>query len=264
MSSKDFRNVPRRKLRDDVLEQLRAAVADGRYAPGEELPSERELMAAMNVGRPAVREALIAMELTGMITVTHGRRARVRETPPGSVEALVRQIGAIAANVIDRDGVPINDLAEARFVFERAIVDLAALRATSADILVLKRALEANRRSIASDEEYLATDMALHKAIARLSGNLLLETVGELFYTWIPRIRVSMVHVDGANLLSYREHSKIVDRIAAHDRKGAVEAIEAHLLRSHSLYRRVVESNSALPGAVQPAPVVSPRSSRSK
>lgn len=234
-----FEPVPRRKLREGVLEQLLAAIGRGDFAGGAALPSERALMEQMGVGRPAVREALMALEQRGLIVIAHGRRARVGAPGESGAAELARRINQAAGQILDREAASVGDLTEARHLFETTMVRLAAERATPAGIALLKRALQANRRAISSTDAYLATDMALHRTIAALAGNPLCAAAGDALFAWLPRYRIRMVHVEGANLLSYDEHARIVDRIAAHDPKGAVRAIERHLTRSHSLYKRL-------------------------
>ena len=69
--------IQRRKLSQQVYDRLIALIDSGRIAPGEQLPSERELMEPYGVGRPAMREALQSLERAGIVTITHGERARV-------------------------------------------------------------------------------------------------------------------------------------------------------------------------------------------
>jgi GntR family transcriptional regulator, sialic acid-inducible nan operon repressor len=68
--------IQRRKLYQDVLDRLMARIRSGEIAPGEQLPSERELMEAYGVGRPAIREALQTLERSGIVEIAHGERAR--------------------------------------------------------------------------------------------------------------------------------------------------------------------------------------------
>ena len=249
MPRNDFHEVPRRKLRDSVLEQLLAAIDGGRYPPGTELPSERDLMAQMGVGRPAVREAMMALEHSGLIKIAHGRRAKVRSVDLLGTSELADSVAAGAARILDRTSPSVGQLAEARHLFETTVVRLAAERATPAGIALLKAALEDNRRAISSSSDrYLATDMSLHRTIAALAGNPLCTALGEALFSWLPLHCIRMVHVKGANLLSYDEHARLVECIAAGDPQGAVEALEAHLARSHSLYQRLADQ----PGDVPP------------
>ncbi len=238
-TSDTFMTVPRRKLRDGVLEQLLEAIERGAYRPGAEFPSERELMAQMGVGRPAVREAMIKLEQRGLIAIAHGRRARMLDFESSGASVPDERIALAMARIVDRAAASADELKEARMLFESGMVRLAAERATPAGIARLKRALADNRRAIPSGEAFVATDMALHRTIAALAGNTLCAEVGNVLFGWLARYRVRMVHVEGANLLSHDEHARIVERIAARDPAGAASAVAAHLDRSHSLYQRL-------------------------
>ena len=84
MTSSDV--IPRRKLSQAVLERLLERIRAGEFAPGAQLPSERELMEAYGVGRPAIREAMQKLERAGILTITHGERAKVGPVLVGVAE----------------------------------------------------------------------------------------------------------------------------------------------------------------------------------
>ena len=69
--------IPRRKLSDEVFDRLKRMIMSGEARPGQTLPSERELMDRFGVGRPAIREAMQALANMGLISISHGERARV-------------------------------------------------------------------------------------------------------------------------------------------------------------------------------------------
>ena len=82
--------VRRRKLYEEVAEELERLIQDGDYAPADQLPSERDLMRQFGVGRPAIREALFHLGKMGLIELRSGERARVtRPTPQVVIGALV-------------------------------------------------------------------------------------------------------------------------------------------------------------------------------
>jgi len=60
------------RLYDRVAKGVAAKIADGEFAVGERLPSERELALAYGVSRPTVREAVFALELDGLVEVRKG------------------------------------------------------------------------------------------------------------------------------------------------------------------------------------------------
>jgi DNA-binding FadR family transcriptional regulator len=83
-----FRAPSRRRLHEDVAEQLRDAILDGRFAPGTKLPPERELAVEFSVNRTSVREAIKVLEGLGLVLVRQGDGATVRPLVDASLEVL--------------------------------------------------------------------------------------------------------------------------------------------------------------------------------
>ena len=229
-----FHAITRTKVSERVARQLEAAIQSGQIKEGDELPSERELMAMFRVGRPTIREALLVLRTNGLVAIQHGRKARVRQAADTSIvrRAELRLTRAYAEN--DRS---IEDIKEARLALELAMVRKAAAIATEADIGRLREALHRNRRAIHSRDDFLASDIAFHKTIASITGNRIFEEASALILEWLARFRTDAVHVEGANLVSYDEHSAIADGIAGHDPCQAAEAMTLHHLRTHALYQ---------------------------
>src|SRR3546814_17941847 len=89
--------IPRRKLSHEVLERLVERIRRGEFAPGEQLPSERELMELYGVGRPPIRKALQSLERAGIVVITHGERARIALP---TVAALIDQVASGARHLL--------------------------------------------------------------------------------------------------------------------------------------------------------------------
>lgn len=83
-----FRAPARRRLHEDVADQLRDAILDGRFRVGTKLPPERELALEFRVNRTSVREAIKVLEGLGLVTVRQGDGATVRPLVDGSLELL--------------------------------------------------------------------------------------------------------------------------------------------------------------------------------
>jgi GntR family transcriptional repressor for pyruvate dehydrogenase complex len=83
-----FRAPARRRLHEDVAEQLRDAILDGRFAAGTKLPPERELAVEFRVNRTSVREAIKVLEGLGLVSVRQGDGATVRPLVDASLEVL--------------------------------------------------------------------------------------------------------------------------------------------------------------------------------
>ncbi len=229
-----FEAVPRRRLSQGVVGQIAAAIRNGEYPPGTALPSERALMSAFAVGRPAVREALLQLEAEGLIAIHHGRRARVADP---SASEFVRGLEAAAARVTSQGDRFVEDVKETRLVLEVAMARRAAEVAGPESIQTLMAALAENQRAISDRTRYLATDIAFHRTIATMTGNAIFEAAAGVILEWLARFRVDCVHVEGANLLSYDEHAGIANAIAMRDPDAAALAMTRHQQRSHTLYR---------------------------
>src|ERR1700704_6421236 len=159
MYSTEIRNpIRRRKLYEEVVARIEGMIHEGRYSSGDQLPSERELMEELGVGRSAVREAMLSLQRMGLVTVSSGERARVT-TPSATV--LVRELSGAARLLLAQQG-GIGRFQEARALFEIGLARLAAEKATPEDLAMLREALEANRLAIGNRSRFMQTDVAFH------------------------------------------------------------------------------------------------------
>ncbi|MGD9507869.1 MAG: GntR family transcriptional regulator, partial [Geminicoccaceae bacterium] len=123
--------IRRRKLSHEVVDRLLARITRGELSAGDHLPSERDLMGQYGVGRPAVREALQALERMGFLTITHGERARI--VAP-TARTMIDQVALSAKHLLSTSPTSLEHLKEARVFFETGMVRVAAEHATEADI----------------------------------------------------------------------------------------------------------------------------------
>src|SRR3954466_9216261 len=77
MSSFDLQRVSRRRIYQELVDQLADAILTGKHPPGTYLAPERELVEQFGVGRSSVREALFALQKMGLIALNNGERASV-------------------------------------------------------------------------------------------------------------------------------------------------------------------------------------------
>src|SRR5690349_8933143 len=97
--------VDEQKLYQQVAATIADAIRAGRYVPGRRLPSERDLAEELQVSRPTIREAMIALEIRGLIEARHGSGIYVTDAPPVEARTPELDIGAF-------------ELTEARTLFE--------------------------------------------------------------------------------------------------------------------------------------------------
>jgi DNA-binding FadR family transcriptional regulator len=226
--------IVRRKLSDLVLERMQELILSGEISAGDTLPSEHELMQRFGVGRPAVREALQSLQNMGLITISHGERSRVRALTPDSV---LHQGDAAARMLLSTAPDSLEDLKQARWMFELGLVRVAAARADAEDVAELRRLVARQRAMLGDPAAFIRADIAFHVEIARLSGNRILAAVSQSMLGWLFRFHSDLLFSSGHEDLTLAEHGQIVDRIAASDVEGAAAAMDAHLKRSNPLYR---------------------------
>ncbi|WP_227421507.1 transcriptional regulator NanR [Pacificispira spongiicola] len=226
--------VVRRKLSDLVLEKLMGMIRGGEIAPGEAMPSERDLMERFGVGRPAVREALQTLETMGFISISHGERARVL---PLTADTAMRQIDEVARMLLSSSPENLEHLKEARRFFEIGMVRIAATRVRPEDIGILRDLVDTQRAALGDATAFIAADMAFHRKIAELSGNPIFAAVSVALLDWLFQYHAELLLWTGGEEKTLVEHGIIVDNLAAGDPEGAAAAMGAHLDRSDTLYR---------------------------
>ncbi|SHI29153.1 transcriptional regulator NanR [Wenxinia saemankumensis] len=226
--------ITRRKLSDEVFDRLRTMIVTGELAPGDTVPSERDLMERFGVGRPAVREALQTMDTMGLITISHGERSRVNALSPALA---VRQVDAVAKILLSADPATLDQLKEARKLIEVGLARIAGERRGPADVADLRALLDRQRSMLDSREQFIRADIAFHRRIAEITGNPLVVAVADAMLTWLFDYHTTLLHWSGNEDVTLSEHARIIDAIESGNPEDCARIMSVHLDRSASLYR---------------------------
>jgi GntR family transcriptional repressor for pyruvate dehydrogenase complex len=217
--------VRRRKLYEEVASRLEASIHEGRYSPGDRLPSERQLMQHFGVGRPAVREALFALQRMGLVAISSGERAKVtRPTPQAMFESLsgtARHLLATAEGI--------RHFQEARTFFEVGLARYAAERAGKADIAALEAALADNAAAIGNAAAFERTDVAFHYVLALIPRNPIFTAIHQAIVAWLTEQRHVTLQRGGQNEIAYKAHKQVFEAIAARDADRAEKVMRGHM-----------------------------------
>jgi len=212
-----------------VANRIQDLIRDEHIVGGERLPSERDLSTKLNVSRASLREALIALELSGVIEVRGGSGVYVSE------------VAEPAAADLQEAGPGPFEVLSARRLIEAEIAAIAARVATDSAIDAILTAvveMEQNHDNYASNEQ---ADRNFHLAIARATGNSAL--VGSLNYLWDQRGRLwhklkEHFQTEELRQETLKDHRRILEAIAAHDPAAARKAMRSHLERVTRTFSR--------------------------
>lgn len=208
--------IQHRKLFHEVMERFQETILAGGLRVGEPLPSERDLMERYGVGRPAIREAVLNLERTGLITISGGERARVTR------------------------------LSAQGMLLEVALVRQAAENAHETDTSRLRAALEENEAARADLPRFGRSDVVFHYVFAKIFSNLIFSAIHHAMVGWLTGRRRITLRTDGASAGATHSHRAIFEAVAAHAHAAAAEAeIRAHLNDMTQLYWRAREQEQS-------------------
>jgi GntR family transcriptional repressor for pyruvate dehydrogenase complex len=215
--------VKRSRIYEHIVDQIHALIREGRWAPGDQIPPERELAERFRVSRTSVREALRALEMQGVIESRQGGGTFVRTA---DTEALIPPLAA----AILRGQRELTEVLEVRELIEPGIARLAARRATAEHVAELEQLLERQRECIANERPFVDEDTAFHYTLARASDNHILLRLHHVILDLLRESRQSYLHVPDRPQLSLRGHEAILSAIKAHDPQGAYNASLDHIV----------------------------------
>ena len=214
-----------------IAERIRGGVLRGEWPVGTRLPPERDLSLALGVSRPSLREALIALEVEGIVEVRTGSGVYVRAAQPaGNLST--------SANS-DVDWGPL-EVMRARQVIEVEVAAMAAANARKSEIALMHESLQMMREEAANGEVPRHGDEAFHLAVARACGNDVLFDMVQR--TWMARDGALFERLGDyfenppAWKKAIDEHEVVLRAIEVHDVSGARRAMQTHLRNATKRY----------------------------
>jgi len=209
-------------LIESVTAQLLALIRDGHLKPGDLLPSERELMERLQVGRSSVREALRGLATMRVIEVRPGRGAFVRALV---TEDLV-PAQALRA-LINRD--TMMQIVEAREVLEVELAAMAAERASEDDLNEIAGIIAAMEAAVGDVEKSLSLNAAFHLAVASAARNQVLLKMLQSVRDYLEERLREVTQGEARMRESLAGHRDIYACIRSGERKCAADAMRRHL-----------------------------------
>ncbi|AHF07299.1 FadR/GntR family transcriptional regulator [Desulfitobacterium metallireducens] len=223
----ELKPIKTRKIYEEIVEQIRELVMRGELRPGDKLPSERDLVARLQVSRASIREALSALEMMGLLEVRSGEGTFMRKLRPESVIAPLAWMLSIEKGTAQ-------ELLEVRKILEVQAAQLAAQRAQTEDLHELEEALEDMRQEILNPElGGEKADLRFHYAVTRATKNkiliLLMDTISDMMQQMLKTSRSKLYAGKYTPNILYMEHAQIYEAVKMKDPLKASEHILEHL-----------------------------------
>lgn len=243
-----FQTVRTSRLYRQVAAQIAGLIESGELLPGQRLPSERDLSVKLAVSRPTVREAMIALELEGLVEVRTGSGVYV--------------VGDLAGKSFRLDGLehagasPL-ELIDARLSIEAAIARDAANHISDAELDRLAATIDTMAMAT-SRRAYQDADCAFHMTIAEATGNsVLVSIVEQLWQEMASPIFERISSVSGLagehEPPTIGEHRAVLTALAAGDGAAAAAAMTDHLTNVRAFLQRDWKQRTVRPRSLATA-----------
>lgn len=219
--------LSKRNHYEEITEQLKQQILDGRLRVGDKLPSTKDMSEQFGVGRSTTREALSALKAMGLIEIRQGGGCRVIHNALSEFE-----LPALQSIRINRT--TLIELIEARKSLEVSNAAIAAERRTDEDLDVLSSLIQDMQRSIGNELEGERTDLLFHMSLARATHNTIML---QLFESIVNQMEMAIREIRRVEIYAnqsvaaklYKEHLAIYEAIVERDTNLSAKRMKRHL-----------------------------------
>ncbi len=223
--TRPFHPVRVTRASDEVVQQIKTLIFSGQFAPGDQLPSEKDLTEQFGLSRITIRDALRVLESEGLIEIRVGARGGAFVAKPST-----QRVSESLTTLLRLQQITIRELIEARLVVEPIVASLAAKRATARDIGLMEKAIgNARAARKAGNPRFMPHSVAFHLALAEAAKNQVLLSTVDSFRTPFLEALATLP----ANEMAERaiaDHQQILDAIKARNSERAQRVMHEHLV----------------------------------
>ena len=220
MTATGLPRLTRTRLYEQVAEQITTWIDANGLRAGDRLPPERELAQRLGVSRATLSQALVALEVIGVVSVRHGDGTVLSDAPgPRRIVEAIRAHANRLPEIIDT-----------RDALETKIAALAAQRRTPEDLARIDEALTAMATEVEAGGRGVEGDERFHGAVTAASHSLLLARLMDEIGDLIKETRLESLGQPGRPQDSLAGHRAIAEAIRAGDPEAAAAAMHAHVV----------------------------------
>ena len=214
-----LRPVTRPRLYEVIVEQLCGYIADNEMSPGDRLPAERDLAANLGVSRASLSQALVALEVQGVLSVRHGDGAILVRPPTEE-----RAIKALREHA---DRIP--DIIEAREALEVKLAGLAAARRTDAEMAAIDASIATMEAEVETGDRGVVGDEMFHEALTAAAHSSLLAKLMHEISGLIRETRIESLSQEDRPRASLEGHRRIAEAVRTQNPQEASRAMADHI-----------------------------------
>lgn len=248
-STPTFKPVREKRAFEEVADQVRKMLEEGRLKVGDRLPPERELSKQLNVSRSILREALRTLENAGVLELKPGKGGGAFVSA-GKTDGVAESIG----DLLRLGSVSLTQLTEARAWIEEVLVRVACERADEADFEALEQNVRLAEQLFSENRmmEKLDANLEFHNVLAAATKNpvlvLITQTLGGVMRSFARRLGAETTRS------VIRSRTRFIELLRARDADAAVAEMHEHLKSIQMVYMRFAEAQGAEQLTVPVAP----------
>lgn len=235
----ELETIPRNRVYKAVARQLQERILTD-LAPGDTLPSERELAQMFGVSRSSVREAVRSLELIGLLVARQGVGTVVRDPEADSFVSPV-------ADVLLQHRKHIGELLDVRNMLEPPVARSAARHVSAGQIAGMEDILERQKEKLRRNEPAVEEDSSFHYAIAAAADNSVVLKLVDVLMDLLRETRERSLQVEGRQEKSLAGHRRILAALMRHDAAAAEAAMRRHLSEIENIVLNELEKGWRLP-----------------
>ncbi|TAM56398.1 FadR family transcriptional regulator [bacterium] len=221
-----YKPVEAKRLHVQIVEAIVGRIVSGELEPGTFLPSEPEMAMQFGASRAVVREALRVLSEKGLVEIRHGAGTRITEPEswdPLDVDILAarRERGTMVS--------VLQDLMEARRIFECEVAALAAERAEEDDLQAMQSAVRLMQGTVEDHVAFSHADAVFHRALLQATRNRALIKMGDSMRELLTFSQQTTSSLPGVLKRALRDHVAIFRAVKRGDGAAARTAMRKHL-----------------------------------
>ncbi len=219
-----FTKIEAKSIRSHALHEIERRIFSGELKPGDRLPAERELAAAMGISRAVLNLAIRDLEVKGFVRIVPRHGAYINDYKQNSTPQMLMSLIKHSTENVDFE--LFSNMLDTRRLLERECARLAASRITDKEIDELRRYLNDMKTSKAA-ELFAEANYNFHHTLTTASGNIVYAMIIRSFEDAIRWYLTAYFKTEQNRSISYKQHEQLLDALERKDSQWADSTILA-------------------------------------